>query len=87
MAAPLKNRFAAKPPEERHVETLFVRLTKLDKDRIVRAAGDVGLTSWAREVLLRAARRHGHEKGEQTGSSEPREKVPVPIQASLARGR
>ena len=55
MAAPKKNRFAAKPPEELHGESLFVRLRIHEKALIAKAAEDRGLAAWAREVLIKAA--------------------------------
>ena len=54
MPAPLRNRFAAKPEDQQHSETLYVRLKKRDKERIVEAAGDTGIAEWARGVLLNA---------------------------------
>jgi hypothetical protein len=65
MAAPRNNRFAAKAPEQRHDEILYVRLRKSDKDRIVDAARDVGLASWVRQALLQAAGRDERSEGEQ----------------------
>ena len=40
-------------------EVLYIRLTKEEKDEIVRVAGECFLepSTWARSVLLRAARR------------------------------
>ena len=55
MPAPKGNRFAAKPENHQHRETLYVRLRRQDKQRIVKAAGDVGVAEWARGVLLNAA--------------------------------
>ncbi len=54
MPAPRRNRFAAKPEDQQHSETLYVRLRKRDKQRIVEAAGDKGIAEWARGVLLDA---------------------------------
>jgi hypothetical protein len=56
MAAPKKNRFAAKAASEQHSEVLYVRLRKADKRQIIAAAGETGVADWARGVLLRAAR-------------------------------
>ncbi len=55
MPAPKKNRYAAKPREERHTEALYIRLRKDDKKRILEAAGDAGVADWARRALLAAA--------------------------------
>ncbi len=55
MAAPKRNRYAAKPPEELHGESLFVRLRRHEKMLIAKAAEDRGLAAWAREVLVTAA--------------------------------
>jgi hypothetical protein len=54
MPAPPRNRFAAKPQDQQHSETLYVRLKKQDKERIVEAAGDTGIAAWVRGVLLSA---------------------------------
>ena len=56
MAAPKRNRYAAKPRDERHTEALYIRLRKDDKQRILEAAGNAAVTDWARRVLLAAAR-------------------------------
>jgi len=72
MPAPRRNRFAAKPPEQRHREALFVRLTKSDKARIVEAAGEDGLAAWARKVLLKAVEQHDGEPIGPASGSQPR---------------
>jgi hypothetical protein len=59
MPAPKKNRFAAKPRDEQHSESLYVRLRKHDKQIIVEAAGDASVAAWARGVLLEAAENSG----------------------------
>ena len=55
MPAPKRNKYAAKPREERHTESLYIKLRKEDKRRILEAAGPNGVTDWARRVLLQAA--------------------------------
>ena len=55
MAAPKRNRFAAKPAAERLAEVLYVRLRPGDKRRIIAAAGAMGIAEWTRLVLLAAA--------------------------------
>jgi len=45
-----------KPPEKRRTELLPIRLTKTEKAMVDQAA-DGKVSTWAREVLLRAARR------------------------------
>ena len=55
MPAPPRNRFAAKPEDQQPIEAFYVRLKKHDKRRIVEAAGDASLATWARGVLLSAA--------------------------------
>ena len=73
MPAPKKNRFAAKPKDEQHSESLYVRLRKHDKQMIVEAAGDAGVAEWARGVLLDAAESSGGKTANQavhlTGAS------------------
>jgi uncharacterized protein (DUF1778 family) len=45
-----------KPPEERQTERLEIRLTAADLKSIEAAAGD-NVSTWARSVLVRAAKR------------------------------
>jgi hypothetical protein len=45
-----------KPPEKRKSAELRIRLTEADRAELDRAAGS-DTSTWAREVLLRAARR------------------------------
>lgn len=45
-----------KEPEERHVERLEIRLTAEDRELIEKAAAGK-VSSWARDVLVRAAKR------------------------------
>jgi hypothetical protein len=70
MPAPKRNRFAAKPAEQQHSETLYVRLRRHDKQRIVEAAGDTGVAEWARGVLLNAVGA-GSARSATSRSSEP----------------
>ena len=63
MAAPKRNSFASKPPDERHDAALYVRMREQDKRRIVEAAGDLGVAAWARAVLLDALKQEPSEKG------------------------
>jgi hypothetical protein len=69
MSAPPRNRFAAKPEDQQHSETLYVRLKKRDKRRIIEAAGDRGVAAWAREVLLSAAASKPVKAANKTGAA------------------
>jgi hypothetical protein len=87
MAAPLRNRFAAKPQDEQHSETLYVRLKKQDKDRIVEAAGETGIAAWAREVLLSAAASKAAKAANQTVQRRGASRLGKgPIRTSAAAG-
>jgi hypothetical protein len=46
-----------KPKAELQVESIFVRVSAAEKRTIEQAAGGVLVSRWARETLLRAARR------------------------------
>ncbi len=54
MAAPKGNRYAAKEDNEKLSEALYVRMREAEKAACRAAAGNRGLSGWAREVLLRA---------------------------------
>lgn len=45
-----------KPPDERKAAELRIRLTQAEREELDRAAGE-NTSTWAREVLLRAAKR------------------------------
>lgn len=49
-----------KPPEERRSVLLPIRLTQAERDAIDVAA-DGKASTWARDVLLRAAKRRSHK--------------------------
>ena len=55
MPAPKGNRFAAKPDTEELSQSLFIRMTEEEKSICTEAAQNVGLSAWARKVLLGAA--------------------------------
>jgi hypothetical protein len=46
-----------KPVDQLQAESIYVRVTVAEKRAVEAAAGDRGLAAWAREVLLRAAKR------------------------------
>jgi len=52
----------ALPPDERRTEMIGVRLTADEKAECLKAAGATPGSGWAREVLLKAARR-GRKEG------------------------
>lgn len=54
MAAPKGNRYASKDEKEKLSEALYVRMREAEKEACREAAGNRGLSGWAREVLLRA---------------------------------
>jgi hypothetical protein len=66
MAAPKGNRFAVKDEAEKRSEALYVRMKGIEKDACREAAGDRGLSEWAREVLLSAVSDTGYDSDEPT---------------------
>lgn len=66
MAAPKGNRFAAKEKDEKRSEALYVRMKGIEKDACREAAGDRGLSEWARGVLLSAISDPGYGSAEST---------------------
>lgn len=56
MPAPKGNKHAVKPDSEKFTESLYIRLTKEEKELCIIASGSMRITSWAREVLTAAAK-------------------------------
>jgi hypothetical protein len=56
MPAPKGNKHAAKSEQEKLSESLYVRLTKAEKELCLMAKGEQRITSWAREALMAAAK-------------------------------
>ena len=54
MAAPKGNRYASKDDNEKLSQALYIRMREAEKEACREAAGNRGLSDWAREVLLTA---------------------------------